>query len=147
MSKMFFRYLVGGSIALQLVAVAILLMFEQTLPGELEAWADAQAETAWTAVDWLGIAAAGVAAAASVGLLFFARWARPAYAACTFLTIAANAFTGPYVLPGIDGFFNDITLLLDGLIIAAAYFSGASRYFEKSPAATPRAMPEDARVG
>jgi hypothetical protein len=137
MSKTFFRCLVGGSIALQLVAVATFLMFEQILPAELEAWADAQAEAPWTVVDWLGIAAVAVAAAASVGLLFFARWARPAYAISTFLLIATNAFSGPYVLPGMHGFFDDVTLLLDGLIIGAAYFSSASRYFEKYPAAPP----------
>jgi hypothetical protein len=145
MSRTFFRYLVGSSIALLFVAVAMVFMFHEPLPTELETWVNAQSETAWTVVDWLGVAAALVSVIASVGLLFFARWARPTYAIALSGTIVVSALGGPYIVTGLEGFFDDFTLLLDGLIIGAAYFSDVSRHFERGTPAL-QAAP-DARAG
>lgn len=76
MSRALFRWVVAGSISLLIGSVAVLMAVGQSLPPELSAWADAEANSEWTVLDTFAAAMAVVSVVASVGLLFFARWSR-----------------------------------------------------------------------
>jgi hypothetical protein len=69
--------------------------------------------------------------AANIGLLFFSRWSRPVFVVGVLLTTAATAFAGPFVATAREAAVYEFGLLLDGFIIALAYFSEAKVYFER----------------
>lgn len=133
MTKTPFRSVVGGSIALLFIAIAVSMTIDQPLPAELDGWLTATAEQPWGIFEWLAIALAVGCLVASVGLLFLARWARPAYAVTLAGVTVTTLFTGPSVSNEVDAFFYEVTLLLDGFILALAYFSEARHYFEPQP--------------
>lgn len=129
MTKTQFRSVVGGSIALLFIAIAVSMTVDQPLPAELDGWLAATADEPWGVFEWLAIALAVGCLVASVGLLFLARWARPAFAVTLAGVTATTLFTGPSVTNALDAFFYEVTLLLDGFILALAYFSDARHYF------------------
>lgn len=98
--------MVAGSIALLIGSVAVLMAVGQSLPPELRAWADAEANSEWTVLDTFAAAMAVVSVVASVGLLFFARWSRWAYAASTIATL----FGGPSASSAFEAFFSELVL-------------------------------------
>ncbi len=135
MTKTLFRYVVGGSIALLVGSVALLLLVDVPLPPELGAWVEAQADSEWTWFDIFAAGAAVVSVVANIGLLFFARWSRPAFAGSVVAVTAATLFTGPSVTAAIEAFFSETVLLLDGFIIAVNYFSDVRHSFTKADSA------------
>ena len=117
------------SIVFLLVAGTVIFFFNQTLPPDLESFVEADSETELTVIDYFGFAAVLSAAAANIGLLFFARWSRPVFAAGVVAATIATAFSGPFVATALEAFAYEAGLLLDGIIIALAYFSEAKVYF------------------
>ena len=130
MTKTLFRWMVGGSIGVLLGGVAVLFALDQSLPSDLSAWVEAEANSEWTILDTFGAGVAVVSTAASIGLLFFARWSRPVYAASTVAVTVATLFAGPSVSTAMEVFFSEVVLLLDGFIIGTAYFSDVRHCFE-----------------
>jgi len=59
---------------------------------------------------------------ASIGLFFFKNWARWLYLACSLLIYSMSFFTGPTVEHGIAGVLDDLSVLLEGLILGLAFF-------------------------
>lgn len=110
MSRALFRWVVAGSIALLIGSVAVLMAVGQSLPPELSAWADAEANSEWTVLDTFAAAMAVVSVVASVGLLFFARWSRWAYAASTIAVTVATLFGGPSASSAFEAFFSELVL-------------------------------------
>ena len=72
-----------------------------------------------------------MAGAANIGLLFFARWARPVFSMCVIGASLATAFDGPFVATALEATIYELGLLLDGFIIALMYFSEAKKHFER----------------
>jgi hypothetical protein len=66
--------------------------------------------------------------AASIGLYFFRRWARPIYAASTIWLSVSTAFGNPSVEPPIVSAMEEISLLIAGLLIGMSYFGGIARF-------------------
>ena len=132
MSKTLFRWLVAGSIAVLIGSVVVLIAFDQSLPPELSAWVEAEADSEWTAFDTFAAALAVASIIASVGLLFFTRWSRWVYAASTIAMTVATLFGGPSVGSAFDAFSSELILLLDGVIIGTAFFSDVRLCFERA---------------
>jgi hypothetical protein len=132
MSRALFRWVVAGSIALLIGSVVVLMAVGQSLPAELSAWADAEENSEWTVLDTFAAATAVVSVVASVGLLFFARWSRWAYAASTIAVTVATLFGGPSVSSAFEVFISELVLLLDGFIIGTAFFSDVRLSFERT---------------
>ena len=131
MTKNIFRAIVIVSIVLLLVAIVVLVFFNQPLPPELDSFVEADLEADFTVIDYFGYTSALFAVAANIGLLFFARWSRPVFAAGVVATTIVTAFSGPFVATALEAFVYEVGLLLDGFIIALAYFSEARVYFEQ----------------
>lgn len=132
MSKTLFRWVVSGSIALPIGSVAVLIAVGQSLPPELSAWVDAEANSEWSALDTFAAVVAVVSVIASIGLLFFARWSRWVYAASTIVVTVATLFGGALVTSAFEAFFSELVLLLDGFIIGTAFFSDVRLCFERT---------------
>ena len=113
--------------------VAMTVLLDQPLPAALNAWVETEGNLEWSAFDWFGSAAALISIVAGVGLLFFATWARHAYAASVVAITGATLFAGPSVSTALEMFFSEVTLLMDGFVIGVAYFSDARHYFEAKP--------------
>jgi hypothetical protein len=132
MSKALFRWVVAGSIALLIGSVVVLIAVGQSLPPELSAWVDAEANSEWRALDTYAAVIAVISVVASVGLLFFARWSRWVYAASTIAVTVVTLFGGPSVSSAFEAFFSELVLLLDGFIIGTAFFSDVRLCFERT---------------
>jgi uncharacterized membrane protein len=131
MTKTLFRCIVGGNIALLVASAAVLLLVDKVLPPELRGWVEVQSNSEWAVLDTFVVGMAVISVVASVGLLFFARWSRPVYAASSVAVIATGLFTGPLVSTAIEASLSDAILLYDGVVIGVAYFSDVRRCFER----------------
>ena len=130
MTKKEFRTILALSLVFLLVAGVVILFFNQTLPPELGAFVEAGLEEDFTFIEILGFVVALLAVAANIGLLFFARWSRPVFAAGVVASCIVTAFNGPFVATALEESIYEVGLLLDGFIIALTYFSDAKVYFE-----------------
>ena len=131
MTRNKFRAIVILSIVAFVLAGVVILNFNQDLPPELAAYVDADLEKDFTAVDVFGFSVAFLALAANIGLLFFARWSRPVFVAGVLAATVATALAGPFVATAREAAIYEFGLLVDGFIIALAYFSEAKVYFER----------------
>lgn len=130
MNKRSFRWLVGVSAASFCGGFAVMLALDEALPPELGSWVKSDLNSAWGHVDtfWAIILASSLIA--TVGLLFFAGWSRWLYAAATVAGLVVTLFSGPEVSTAFESFFSSLTLLLDGFIICAAFFSDVRFEFD-----------------
>jgi len=67
---------------------------------------------------------------ASVGLLFFARWARPIFSVGVLVTTAGTIFSGPLVQSSLETAIFEVGMVLDGALIAVMYFSEVKHEFD-----------------
>ena len=131
MTKNYFRAIVIISIVYLIVAGVLVLNFNQVLPPELDAYAYEQSNEVFELISFAGFMVAFMAGAANIGLLFFARWARPVFSMCVIGASLATAFDGPFVATALEATIYELGLLLDGFIIALMYFSEAKKHFER----------------
>jgi hypothetical protein len=66
----------------------------------------------------------------ALGLFFFQNWARHLYLALSLGTLFAVPFSGFLVAAPIDALFLNANLLLDGVILALAYFTPLAANFK-----------------
>lgn len=133
MTKNQFRGVLGASLALSLLSTIALFVMAPALPDELDRWVTQQTEGGFGMVEWSILAVGIPYLAATVGLFFFARWARALYAACVVLLVVGGLFTGPSVATAWESLSRDLTNLLDGLILGLAYFSDIKHHFAARP--------------
>jgi len=131
MTKTQFRGVVVFSLLLLFIAGVVVLTFSDTLPPELSTFVEAEFEEEPTAVEFLGFAVVVLTVIGNIGLLFFAWWSRPLFAAGVVAASVATVFDGPVVTTAPEAFIFEMGLLLDGFMIALAYFSEAKVYFER----------------
>ena len=66
----------------------------------------------------------------ALGLFFFQNWARHLYLALSLGTLVAVPFSGFLVAAPVDALFLNANLLLDGVILALAYFTPLAASFK-----------------
>ena len=71
-----------------------------------------------------------LALAAQIGMFFFWRFARPAYAATTLLFVLLTSFWGIAVVLPVEAALVELAFLLEGAVIALSYSQPFSSYFE-----------------
>jgi hypothetical protein len=130
MTKNQFRAVVGLNVLIDIVSVIAIFTLAPALPPELESWMSQQADTPYGAFEWIVTALAAAYVVATIGLFFFARWSRAVYAVTAIAVMISTLFAGPSVATALDNFSNEAVLLLDGAIIALAYFSNVRHHFE-----------------
>jgi hypothetical protein len=72
--------------------------------------------------------------ATQIGMFFFWRPARPAYAAIIALSVLLTSFGGISVMLPVETAFVELTLLLEGAVVALSYSQPFSAYFEETSA-------------
>jgi len=130
MTKTNFQLIVMLSIIVLLTTVVTIIFFNQKLPHELNLFVDAQFKEELTVIDYFTYAVTFLTSAANIGLLFFVRWSRTVFSAGVIIIAILNLFLGPYVATALQSFLDSFGILLDGFIIALAYFSNVNTYFE-----------------
>src|SRR5258706_7932568 len=90
----------------------------------LKWWRETPQSTVERAVGWIGLVATASSIVSALAMTIFARWARPAFAACTVLTIALTPFMDFPVLktPGED-FLEELWDALAGAPLVLFYLS------------------------
>jgi hypothetical protein len=135
------RYLVILEWVLIFASVLIGLSLEETLPAELRAYIDADAERPPSRIESvilaLGVVLVAGAVVASIGVYFLRAWARPLYLGCAVAGLLLMLFLGPTIYGAIDGAVSTLTSAVQGAILALLYFSGASAHFQATGTSTP----------
>jgi len=138
MSRHQFRLLV---IAHQLLVFGGLVVYEMTagtLPPELAQYANTgrsvvedEGGGGWLGSfdDWLYYGLLAAALVASLGLCLFKRWGRSLFLLCTVIWVITSPLSEFYVNMGWSTLLGYPATLLEGMIIALAYFSHVHRMF------------------
>jgi hypothetical protein len=144
MSRHQFRLLV---VAHQLLVFGGLVVYEMTaggLPPELAQYADVgrsvvedEGGSGWlgNVDDWLYYGLLAAALVASLGLCLFKRWGRTLFLLCTVIWVITSPLSEFYVNMGWSTLLGYPATLLEGMIIALAYFSHLRRMFTREEAA------------
>jgi len=101
----------------------------------LKWWRETPQSTVERAIGWIGLVATASSIVSALAMTIFARWARPAFAACTVLIIALTPFMDFPVLktPG-EYFLEELWDALAGAIIVFSYWSKtADRFARNAP--------------
>jgi hypothetical protein len=114
--------------------IALSFVLERSLPEPLQAWVGSEAERELTAVE-VGLIVPFVSLltamiVATVGLFRHERWASWVYLAAAAVGILLTPYTGPNVEHALTATVSGIGSVLDGMVIALAFFSNA---LEKKP--------------
>jgi hypothetical protein len=133
----FYRVALIAEWVLALGAAAIGIATEPLLAPELRAYLDRQASAPLTAYDLIemavGLAFLGLAAATTVGLFRFKRWARRLFLVLTLFGFVPILAMGPTVETGAATALAEAATLLSGIILALIYWSPVRDRFEKKP--------------
>jgi hypothetical protein len=78
----------------------------------------------------VGIPLVVLVTAAQIGMFFFWRFARPVYAGLIAVFVLLAPFSGITILLPIEAAFEELSLLVDGAVIALSYSQPFSSYFE-----------------
>jgi hypothetical protein len=101
------------------------------LPSELRGWLADQENASVTLSEWsiliLGTPLVIAMIVASVGLFLLRRWGAWLYAITTFISMGIMALGGPSVEHPIAVVFNEMAILLSGIVIGISYFSDVFR--------------------
>ena len=75
----------------------------------------------------------GLTIVASVGLLFYKRWARTLFFSLIVIYIILAPFMGFAIAAGFESALSSINLLCNGAVLYMAYFSSVADEFKKTP--------------
>ena len=134
MSRKWFRFSLLLGWVLCPAAFVAFYAEKPSLPAELRGYLDARLQGPATGRDellfWFLLLMLAVAAAATVGLYKFKRWARPLW---LWLTVASYVtfplFPEPVVAPPATYVFYSLSSALNGFVLALLYFSPVARLF------------------
>lgn len=132
MTKSQFKSLVAISWLLILAAIYAGIVAESQLPSVLNNYLEAELEKDFTISEIVIFAFALAAMVSNIGLFFFARWARPVFATSVTITTAGMVFFGPTVQTALETSVYEVSLLIDGALIALIYFSELKSEFNAS---------------
>ncbi|WP_372836255.1 hypothetical protein [Pontibacterium sp.] len=105
---------------------------EATLPPELSAYIERQYQTDLSIIDWVLAAFALGAIVSLIGMFTFSKWARPLFSICVLATTSGMVLTGPVVQTALETAIYEVSMVLDGALIALMYFSEIRNEFSVS---------------
>jgi hypothetical protein len=143
MSRQQFRLLV---VAHQLLIFGGLVVYEMTaraLPPDLAQYVDVGRSVVedegggWLRSfdDWLYYALTAASLVGSLGMCLFKKWGRTLFLLCTLVWLFTSPVSEFYVQTGWSSMVGYAATLLEGMIIALAYFSHVRRLFARAEAA------------
>ena len=117
-------------IILILIASAIVSVFYPTLPSDLYNW-DEYTEFQNQAILWLGMPLILIYIVSLFLILNFKSYGRSWFLFASVFGLAVVLFTGPIILSPIEGFIDELALVIDGVLIGMMYFSPLKDKFSK----------------
>ncbi len=134
-SRLLFRIIVSADLITITTGVVVALLTEPTLPVPLRDWVQLEAETVNLTPRFVVLLCVGTLMVVSllistVGLLLFWRFARPLYFVTTLASVLLLPLSGPEVQSGWAAMFDDLGLLLSGVVLALTYWSPLRDPFE-----------------
>lgn len=106
------------------------------MPEVLATYRDSMVGASLTIYDVFLFSFALSTSVALIGLIYFTRWARPIFAIGVFVTTAGIFYSKPVVYSALEAAICEVSLVIDGMIIALAYFSDLKNEFKsKNPPA------------
>ncbi|GMU20107.1 MAG: hypothetical protein AMXMBFR13_02070 [Phycisphaerae bacterium] len=134
-TKGLLRTLIVAEIGIGIISIVVSLFTESMLPEPLRAFLEAESEAEITAREMVMIAAAIpliiLLLVSSIGLFFFWRPARILYLLTVVLGLAMTPLLGPYVDSGWATTFEEIAVIISGVILALVYYSPLRDLYEK----------------
>ncbi|HEX8128760.1 MAG TPA: hypothetical protein VF527_06615 [Pyrinomonadaceae bacterium] len=85
--------------------------------------------------EWFYYGMLSLTLVASLGLCLFKRWGRTLFLLCTLIWLLTTPLSEFYVSTGWSALLNYAACLLEGMILALAYFSHVRRMFARAEAA------------
>ena len=117
-------------ITLILFVSIIVSVFYPTLPSELYNW-DEYTEFQNQAILWLGMPSILIYIVSLILILNFKSYGRSWFLFASVFGVVVVLFTGPTILSPIDGFIDNLFLVIDGVLIGMMYFSPLKDRFSK----------------
>jgi len=129
--------LVAYALLVSAALVKVLLIGHGHLPeaalAYLKWWRETPQSTVERAVAWIGLFATASSIVSALAMTIFARWARPAFAACTVLIIALTLFMDyPVLKTPVEYFLEELWDAVAGGIIVLSYWSRAADRFARN---------------
>ncbi len=138
MTPQLFRRLILLSVLVPCLGVAVSMATEASLPPPLRDYLARDAELAPLMSEVVaGLVLFIVWIVALVGLYRFRRYARPLFVASNLGGLAVVPWFGPYVDLGWGEAVYQLSFILNGIILAAAYWSPLAERFQATPPALP----------
>jgi uncharacterized membrane protein len=100
------------------------------LPEVLATYQDSLLEESFNMYEVFLFLFALAALVALIGLIFFTRWSRPVFAIGVFVTTAGMFYSTPVVQSALEAAICQVALVIEGMIIAIAYFSELKHEFK-----------------
>jgi hypothetical protein len=140
LTKRALRFLLVAEILLAITGGIVTVFTESLLPDELQAYEQAVSEADVTTREWVllgvGIVLLVFLLVSSIGLFVFWRPARLLYFCTVIGGLALTPFYGPYVDAGWGTLFQEMAMIVSGVILALIYCSPLRDLYERSqPAA------------
>ena len=133
-SSSLLRLVIALEWLLILARAALALLEERSLSPLCQSCVEAQytGNQVFSNIGFLIAVAVGVLVliAASIGVFFFRRWARPVYVGIQLASVVASQLMSPSVVTPWSGVFDDLAMICSGLIIGLMYFSNATSRFD-----------------
>ncbi|MEO5829912.1 MAG: hypothetical protein ABIQ36_05030 [Rhodanobacter sp.] len=132
-STSLFRAVLLGSLFSAIMEVIAGISLSSTLPPLLQQYLAQDANAPFTGGDAVTlltlVAVIIVMLIATIGLWRFRRWAKTLWIFLTIVTLIASPLLGPTVTNGWEGMFSDLSLTLDGIVIAMLFSGETGRHF------------------
>ena len=136
LTKRALRFLLVAEILLAITGGIVTVFTESLLPAELQAYEQAVSEADVTTREWVllgvGIVLLVFLLVSSIGLFVFWRPARLLYFCTVIGGLALTPFYGPYVDAGWGTLFQEMAMIVSGVILALIYYSPLRDLYERS---------------
>ena len=136
-TKLIFRTLLGAYAFLAIgVFIKVLFLGPGQVPeaaaNYLNWWSQQPQSSIERAIGWVGLGAAVVSVISVLGMAVFAAWARPLFILSVLALIGSEPLMDlPILKTPVEYFFDSVTGVIAGAIVALSYWSGLSSEFSK----------------
>jgi putative Mn2+ efflux pump MntP len=134
-TKRAFRFLLVAEVLLAIIGSIVAVFTESQLPEALQAYEQAEAEAEFTTREWvlLGVGVVFLVPflVSRIGLFAFWRPARRLYFWTAIGGVTLAPFFGPYVDAGWGQLFNEVAMIISGVILALIYYSPLREFYEE----------------
>ena len=130
MNKSIFKKIVIMNLLILIVETIIILFFYEEQPINLVSCSNISLVNNHFFVEIFDYIGSFLVIVSNIGLIFFLNWARIFYIIGLFIMIVSIGFSGQYEVSSLQESFYILNFLLDGFIIALAYYSDVKVFFE-----------------